>query len=172
MAVQKGGQSSFKRFLKENRTLTFSIPILLVLVIVVLIVYSNPGGIIPDKSVPASVEGTGAELQGNRVDILPQTERSAVEGTADSKGGSAGQPVKNDPFSGPLKLVGVVIGGGGKNMAVLESGGRSYVLQKGDVLDNGMSVESISEEEIRLKDGERQVSVKLEQPKKDQTAVN
>ncbi len=168
--AQKDGQSSFKRFFRENRTLAFSIPILVILVVVVLIVYSNPGVAKPGESVPALAESTNPGLQGNPVEILPQTERPTDKGTDSGKEGSS-ETLKNDPFSGPLKLVGVLTGGG-KDMAVIESGGRSYVLQKGDVLEGGMTVESVASNEVRLKDGDREVSVKLEQPKKDQTAAN
>ena len=174
MAAQSkgtGSPSGFKRFFEQNKTLVFLLPVLLIMIVVVIIIYIPKGGT-PTDSVPAVAENTATD--GNKVEVLPQTER-VVDETAASKADSAAANSEDgtvkDPFAGPMTYSGVLINSNGDNIAVIEGNGKSFVVRKGDMIGSSIQVDSISAEEVVLKDGDRTINLKLEQ-KKNSTTVN
>jgi Tfp pilus assembly protein PilP len=171
MITQNGGQSAFKRFLKDNRTLVISIPILAILLIVVIIIYSGMGSSKSQGAVPVVAETTNAPAQ--TIEILPNTERvinSNESGDKQKSTQSTGNAAIKDPFSGPITLVGVLVDANGGGMAVIEANNKSYIVRKDDILENGMTVSSISTDQITLKDNDREMLLKLEKRSNSQTA--
>lgn len=173
MAVESkgtGSPSGFKKFFNQNKTLVFLLPVLLIMIIVCIIIYIPKGDKQAD-SVPAAAETTIAD--GNKVEVLPQTERVVDEKAADdSEQSTSGEDsTVKDPFVGPMKFTGVLLNSNGENIAVVEGNGKSYVVRKGDMIGDSIQVESISAEEVVLKSGERTINLKLEQ-KKNSTTVN
>lgn len=169
MAAMNRRQSNFKRFLNENKTLIFTSPLLAVLVIVVVILYAGPGGAKKPESVPAMAQST-AMPDGNRVQVLPQTERD-ISANSSSKGGTSGDNAARDPFNGPASLIGILTGDDGNNVAVVEADGKSYIVKKGDIIGGNTIVEEISADEIKLKDNDTETTLKLE-PRKDSQDVS
>ncbi len=157
MNAKKGEQSTFKRFIKENRTLALSFPILIVLVIAVIIIYSSMGMEIDNEAVPAAAEA--ADTKPQTIEVLPSTEREL-----NSSGIPKAEVVERDPFSGPLTLVGVVVNSKGGNIVVIEANGKSYILKEDDVLENNLTVGLISTDQVVLKDREnnKEITLKLE----------
>lgn len=166
MKVQKGTQSNFKRFLKENRTIVYTFPILIVLIIAVIIVYSNLGGKKPDNtSTPAMAESSA----GNNIEILPQTQRAVETGAGAGSDAAKGVQAAKDPFSGPVTLKGVLTRADGNNMAIIEGDGKSYIVKKDDVIEGNLLVESISENEVLVKQNNQEISLRLPQIENSQT---
>lgn len=171
MNTQNGGQSAFKRFLKENRTLAVSIPILAILLIAVIIIYSSMGNSKSQGTVPVIAEKTNAPAQ--TIEILPNTERviNSKESRDDLKNSdSTSNAAIKDPFNGPITLVGVLVDANGGGMAVIEANNKSYIVKKDDILENDMTVSSISTDQITLKDNDREMILKLEKRSNSQTA--
>lgn len=164
--------SNFKRFLSENKTLAISVPVLIVLIVVVIIIYSGMGGEKVDKVVPALIENAPAEMTGNQVEVLPQTERDngsasgSESGNASNAAGVSGETAGSEgslknPFSGPVKLTGILTKDN-SNIAVLELGGKTVIVGEEDVLDNGLIVASITFDKVILKDTDKDIELSLE----------
>lgn len=174
MAVQSNGAGSpsgFKRFFEQNKSLVFMLPVLLILIVVVIIIYIPKGGGQADN-VPVMADNANTTEQGNRVEVLPQTERVVSEEAADKAESAAADNTDKsvkDPFVAPMSFTGVLINSNGDNIAILEGNGKSYVVRKGDMLGDSTQVDSISAETVILKNGDRTVELKLEQKKSSQT---
>lgn len=173
MNMQNYGQSDFRKFMRENRSLVYSIPILLVLLIAVIIVYSRMGTSQDQTAVSAAAGNP--ELAAKAVQILPDTEREANnDGSADQKkriDNESNSEIK-DPFSGPVTLHGILLDGKGNGIAVIETDNKSYIVRKDDILGNDMTISSIATDGITLKEGSREVVLKLEKQNSSKTAGN
>jgi hypothetical protein len=95
------------------------------------------------------------------VEVLPQLRRNNIEGDQDSW--VAFNPM-SDPFAEPMKLTGVVIGGRGGSMAIIESGGSSYIVTEGDYVDDLWAVIQIKRGMAVLRAYNQEVSLYLDQP--------
>lgn len=171
MSTQIGGHSGLQRFLKENKSLAVSIPLLAVLLIVVIIVYFSMGNSNNQEAVPTIAENTNAPAQ--TIEILPNTERviNSNDSVNEQKNtDSAGNTTVKDPFSGPVSLVGVLVDAKGNGIAVIEANNRSYIVRKDDVLENNMTVSSISDDQVILKNGDQEITLNLENRSNSQTA--
>jgi hypothetical protein len=171
MSTQNGGQSAFKRFLKENRTLAVSFPILAILLIAVIIIYASMGNSKSQGAVPVVAENTNAPAQ--TIEILPNTVRDIDNndsGSDQKSTDSTSNAAIKDPFSGPITLVGVLVDAKGGGMAVIEANNKSYIVRKDDILENNMTVSSISADQVTLKDNDREMILKLEKRSNSQTA--
>jgi type II secretory pathway component PulC len=165
-----GGQSGFKRFLNENKSLAVSIPILAVLLIAVVIIYFSLGSTKNQEAVPTASEILNAQAQ--TIEILPNTERATSDSNNEQKNTSSPKDEGEikDPFSGPVSLTGVLVDSQGNGIAVIEANNKSYIVRKGDILENNMTVGSISEDKVILKDQDREITLKLEKRNNSQTA--
>jgi type II secretory pathway component PulC len=175
MANKKYSDSNFKMFLKENKTLAVSAPILVILIIAVIIIYSSMGSQDAQDILPALTENVPGGLEGTQVEILPQTERITSGGTQGAQGeastgngDSAGEAapgtdgaVKN-PFNSPITLKGVMVQDDNKGAAILETGGKTLIVRKDDVLENGMTVGDISLDRVILMDNGKDIELKME----------
>lgn len=92
-------------------------------------------------------------------EVLPQQRReNDGQGMADGPGSFI------DPFAEPMKLTGVAIGGHGGNMAIIESGGTSYIVAVGDYVDDLWAVTIISRDSAVLRAHNQEVSLFFGQP--------
>jgi hypothetical protein len=69
-----------------------------------------------------------------------------------------------DPFAAPIKLTGVVIGGFGGPMAIIESGGSSFIVKVGDYVDDLWAVLEIKREMVVLQAYNQEISLFFDQP--------
>ncbi len=158
MTNKSGQESAFKKFLKENKSLTFMLPVLAILIIVLIIVYS---GVFNKKEAPASSGETppaitqpseSALAQQPQVDVLPQIIRSTSEGAVD---------VIKDPFESPVKLSGIIYSMD-RSTAIVESNGISYIVKEDDFLgDSPWKVTLIQKDSITLESGEKSMTLSL-----------
>ena len=117
-------------------------------------------------------DGSTAGMGGQDSDIpetaqvLPQQKRASED--ADNDGWATFQPFV-DPFSDPMKLTGVVFGGRGGAMAIIESSGTSYIVSEGDYVDDLWAVRSILYDSVILRAHNQEVSLYFDQPPETRT---
>ncbi len=90
------------------------------------------------------------------VEFLPSDENDVGQGEDDEL---PEKPV--DPFASPATLKGVIISDDANDLAIIEAGGTSYVVGKGDVIANYWKVERISRDSVYLKANGRDVELQL-----------
>ena len=66
-----------------------------------------------------------------------------------------------DPFATPLKLTGIVTGGFGDAMAIIESGSAAYIVTVGDVVEEIWTVTQISRDAVDLITADREIKLQL-----------
>jgi len=121
----------------------------------------------PENEVQTLAEtpgNTGGDQAADTVlvaEVLPQPIRS--DGTIED---GTWVPVNQylDPFAEPIKLTGVAIGGTGGPMAIIESGGSSFIVKVGDYVDDLWAVLEIKRETVILRAYNQEVSLFLDQP--------
>lgn len=94
-------------------------------------------------------------------EVLPQQIRNDED--ANERSWSVFDPV-TDPFGGPMKLTGVVIGGRSGSMAIIESSGTSYIVSEGDYVDDLWAVRQITRGMVILRTHNQEVSLYFDQP--------
>jgi type II secretory pathway component PulC len=92
-------------------------------------------------------------------EVLPQQRRESDEQISGN-----GQGPFIDPFAEPMKLTGIAIGGHGGNMAIIESGGTSYIVSVGDYVDDLWAVTKITRDSAVLRAHNQEVSLFFDQP--------
>lgn len=106
----------------------------------------------------ASTDSTVADT----AEVLPQQIRINIT-EEDENNWSSFDPFI-DPFADPMKLTGVVIGGRGGAMAIIESGGTSYIVAVGDYVDDLWAVLQITRDMVILRAYSQEVSLFFDQP--------
>ncbi|MDZ4133588.1 MAG: hypothetical protein U1E11_10680 [Dethiobacteria bacterium] len=106
----------------------------------------------------ASADSTVADT----AEVLPQQIR--INTTEDDEGSYSGFEPFVDPFADPMKLTGVVIGGRGGAMAIIESSGTSYMVAVGDYVDDLWAVLQITRDMVILRAHNQEVSLFFDQP--------
>ncbi|TYO95059.1 hypothetical protein [Desulfallas thermosapovorans] len=74
-----------------------------------------------------------------------------------------------DPFSRGMMLKGIITGGSGGNLAIIESGTNAYVVGPGDEMEGGWTVEEIKSGAVILKNGVHKVQLEFNGRVKDLT---
>ncbi|GAB6182076.1 hypothetical protein JCM14036_33950 [Desulfotomaculum defluvii] len=67
-----------------------------------------------------------------------------------------------DPFAGRMKLKGIMTGGGGSNLAIIELNNTSYIAKPGTELSKGLFVELIKPDEVVLKTKDERMYLKFD----------
>lgn len=74
--------------------------------------------------------------------FLPETKR-----VLDQKGD---EKQERDPFGGTIKLKGIMVGGGGDNLAIMEMANTAYIAGPGTELPGGMIVKEVEKSQVIL----------------------
>jgi len=148
------------RLLKEKKYLA-GIGGVILLVIVLLLVWSFGLGKTPGENQSAGKgpagPGAGAAAGQKSISVLPETRRAPAGQPESASPSDAGGTV--DPFAGPAVLRGVITGGGGNDLAIIEIGGATYVAAPGDKIagdwtvteiKNGLVILTTQDQEMRL----------------------
>ncbi|NLC68403.1 MAG: hypothetical protein GX754_06385 [Clostridiaceae bacterium] len=164
--------SSFKSridaFFKKNRTLVYTLPLLLVLVVVLVIIYSNQDIAGYFGSRPATVEnlddekiaGLIKEAEG-KVEVLPNMERTLEIKEGEGAATNLGNETLYDPFQQPVTISGILYDEKGKSVAIIETGEKSYVVIEGDSVNQNWKVAEITSSTVVLKAGEKEITLSL-----------
>lgn len=150
-------------FFKKNRSLVIMLPILAILVVVVIVVYSGVLGTgspaAPDSQATqanaAETEATAANEQA-KVEVLPQPER-----IYDSSKKEVASTATKDPFKGPMRLDGILVGEEGNSVAIITAGGGSYIVKVNDLVAGTWKVTGIDSKSVMLESGEKNVTLEL-----------
>jgi hypothetical protein len=152
MVRKSDNDSAFKKFLDQNKSLKFLLPLLVVLIVVVIIVNLGSG---KDKEVVAeNPPGVNDQIDINQpqVDVLPQIIRSDSSEKVD---------VKKDPFSEPMRLVGVVYSES-RSTAIIKWGNYSFIVEKEDFIgDSRWKVVEIKKDKITLESDAERIDLTL-----------
>lgn len=153
MVKRTENDSAFKKFLKENKSLTFMIPLMAILIIVMVIVYSGMGK--DKKTVSEKTPGAKDPVDTNQpqVEVLPQIIRSENGEKID---------VNKDPFEEPMILVGVIYSES-KSTAIIKWGGYSYIVKKDDFVgDSDFKVTGIEKDKLTLESNNDSIVLALD----------
>lgn len=77
-----------------------------------------------------------------------------------------------DPFAAPLKLTGVISGGWGDPIAIIESGSAAYIVSVGDIINDVWTVAQIVNDTVVLKAPDREVKLQLNHRPIEEMGVN
>ena len=99
--------------------------------------------------------------QADVVEVLPQQKRF-TDPDRDNTWPTYNQFI--DPFAEPMKLTGVVVGGRGGTMAIIEAGGASYIVSVGDYVDDLWAVYRITRTMVVLRAQNQEVSLFFDEP--------
>lgn len=145
----KNGVKKGKKLLRNKRVLLIGLAVLVVAGIGIVLILNRAA---TKPSTPGS--GNPTDISGDEAEMLPQSKR-------DNGQTQNFEVFSRDPFASPLKLTGIVTGGTGGSMAIVESSGTTYVVSVGDVIDDFWTVLKITHEMVLLTAGDRDVSLRL-----------
>lgn len=157
-AKQSGKETAFNRFFRENRSLVVMLPLLAILLVILIIVYS--GGekpVLSDVPAPSSTPAVDSIINDKaQVEILPKTEREKESAESDS--------TLQDPFASPMKLRGVLLyQDPDKSLAIIEYGGYSYIVKRNENIgSSAWTVSEIYETSVMLESGGKNELVRLD----------
>ncbi|MEW5785521.1 MAG: hypothetical protein AB1767_10690 [Bacillota bacterium] len=103
---------------------------------------------------PPQNGGTGNNNDAETGEVLPQNIR-------DSANADEAIWFARDPFAAPLKLTGVISGGWGDPIAIIESGSAAYIVSVGDIINEVWTVAQIVKDTVVLKAADREVKLQL-----------
>lgn len=154
--AKKTEDTAMQKFFRENKSLTFMIPILVILIIVAIIINVSLGN---DKETAktnsnAASSDSHAPIDTNQpqVDVLPQIIRSDNTEAVEQQ---------KDPFESPMKLTGIVYSDI-KSTAIIEWGGYSYIIELNDIVGNSKwRITRIEKDSITLDNGSESIVLVL-----------
>lgn len=161
MAKKATEETAIKKFFRENKSLAFMIPLLVILIIVAIIINLPKNGdkkTTKDESSASKSTDTASPIDTSQpqVDVLPQIIRSENSEAVEQQ---------KDPFESPMKLVGVVYSAL-KSTAIIEWGDYSYILSLNDVIGNSKwKVIGIEKDSITLDNGSESMVLVLTEKK-------
>jgi len=162
--VGQGEASNFTSFLNNNKRLVVLLCILLVVIILAVVINVVLSGNDTDNQL-ANVTNPSDQPKGNGIttgsddyaEVLPQMERTA-ETTTDQAIETSGVP---DPFLLPKELLGIIIGGGGEDLAIVGTGEGTYLVEEGQLVNDLWEVKEINDASVVLVLDDRQLVLKL-----------
>ena len=107
-------------------------------------------------------EEVNGEVAGT-AEVLPQQVRSNDNDGNDNDQGWTSFEANVDPFSDPMKLTGVLYGGRGGPLAIIESSGTSFIVSEGDYVDDLWAVRSIVRDSVVLRAHNQEVRLYFDQ---------
>jgi len=132
--------------IRNKKGLIVPLSILLILLSTGLIYYTIalrrpvPVPALPAEPAIGNERRDNALVADDAVEVLPQIERQEGEETM--------RPP--DPFAAPPILVGVLIGGVGENIAIIEAGGNRYVATEGNMVAGLWKVQEIHQDKAKI----------------------
>ncbi|MBN1623878.1 MAG: hypothetical protein JW903_05885 [Clostridia bacterium] len=151
--AEREKKTKFKKFLDENRSLVFTVPVFLVLIVVVILVYALSGNndvseTTPpeaDTNQPAATQSAApvqtespATDSGQEVTTLPDDERDKDQ-----------NEILRNPFAEPYRVSGIIYDKSG-SIAIIEAENKSFIVEAGDEPGGYFKVLSIEEDKVVL----------------------
>jgi len=155
--------NKFKKYAEENRFLVTGGVVLIILLIVLVIVYWKIYFSSDSNKSNLATSQNGTKIQ---AEVLPQSKRLNTKTTAKSSTSTVTKISDmisiGDPFAAQLTLKGVVISGNGRNVAIIEGNGSTYVAGIGETIDGNWKVEKIDRNSVTLTADNRERVLNLE----------
>lgn len=104
--------------------------------------------------VPGESGGAGAQT----LTYLPETYRTVEENQP--RAGLSPEQLR-DPFAGAMALRGVILGGDGGDLAVIETGSTAYIVGKGEKIAGDWTVADIKSGTVLLKSDNRELQLEF-----------
>ena len=118
----------------------------------------------PSEPAVASTEtANGNDEVAGTAEVLPQQVRNNEIADDDNDRSWSAFSANVDPFSDPMKLTGVLYGGRGGPLAIIESSGTSYIVSEGDYVDDLWAVRSIVRDSVVLRAHNQEVRLYFDQ---------
>lgn len=145
-------KSALSDFLEKNKSLVYTVPIMLIGIIVVVIMYSKPQNqpkpVQPVSSGEKAPGGTQtSDAIGLQVEVLPQMER--IKQPENLNLSEINDPFNTDEPSVYLK--GTMLSDK-QDTAIIETDGRAYIVSVGDSIGAYWVVEKIEDKKVTLVD--------------------
>ena len=152
--VDNKQKSGFKKFFKDNRSLMYTIPVLIVLVVAVVVVYilsennktaDNQPAATPTATEQQTEESTPApsqsasESDGTEVTTLPQDERDKDD-----------SELMRNPFADPYKVSGIIYDEKGGSIAIIEAENKTFIVKTDDQVGEYFKVLNIEFDRVVL----------------------
>jgi Tfp pilus assembly protein PilP len=145
----------FRILLENNKKIAVIISILVILLSTSLTIYNS--STLLSKNENHSQQSQNLEPE-EEVELLPVQKRDNEVKNEDSQINTINENINTekvkdnnvylDPFAGPIKLNGVIVGGQGENAAIIKVGNSTYVVKKGDIVLNYWTVKTITKDFI------------------------
>ncbi|MCW2277273.1 hypothetical protein [Heliophilum fasciatum] len=129
--------------------------LLLVVILAAVLLVNKPWAAAPEEAVPVDKQAARS------LTYLPETQRS-VDDTS----------LLRDPFSGAITLKGIIKGGDGNDVAIIENGKTSYVAALGAQVGNGWSVAEITANSVTLASDSQKIKLELNGRNKSEKITN
>lgn len=150
--ISTGKLSDLKKLITKNRIYLIIGGILLIGIVIGVLLAINSGK--PDVS---GQLGQPQGSEGPSITYLPTTTRT-VDQPPDSV---LSLSQLRDPFADGIVLRGVIIGGAGSDLAVIETGNTAYVVSRGAVVAGDWTVAEINRSSVVLASGNSELILEL-----------
>ncbi len=148
--------TGFKKFAAENKSLLFTIPVFVVLLVIVLFVYVFSGNkdnttevITPTPSPVATVQQEPTESQPVET-TSPDDQRTIVIPLPDTERDKDSEEIYRNPFAVPYKVSGIIYSSKGDSVAIIEAENKSFIVKVGDNAEDYFTVLNIEKNSVTL----------------------
>ena len=151
----KEKKSGLKKFFQENRSLVFTIPVFIILVVAVILVYVLTGrdntaeNQVPAETSPITTEQPAqttpeptpvpSDSEGTEVTTLPQDERDRD-----------GSEIMRNPFAEPYRVSGIIYDKSGNSLAIIEAENKTYIVEADEQVGEYFKVLNIESDRVVL----------------------
>jgi len=143
--------TGFKKFANENKSLLFTIPVFVVLLVIVLFVYVFNGNKPVDtvKSTPMPTKTISNEDVATSTPTPTDTDSSTeVTTLPDSERTKDSDETYRNPFALPYKVSGIIYDSKGGSVTIIEAENKSYILKEGDKAEKYFTVLKIDKNSV------------------------
>jgi len=149
---ERAGVRKFLRLPRQRRYLLIggaALACLVVFAAAAILIINRPA------AAPAAAEEDEAPATAEPATVLPQIKREGEQNPEI-------EIITRDPFASPLKLTGIVTGGAGGSMAIVESGGTAYIVAAGEMIAKYWSVQEITDDTVFLTSADGEVVLRIQ----------
>ena len=150
--TEKNEKSKIKKFLDENRSLVFTVPVFLVLIVVVILVYAlNGSNDAAETNQPAPTTTPPAATQSATPATTeePSTGGQEVTTLPDDVRDKDQTEITRNPFADPYRVSGIIYDKSG-SIAIIEAENKSFIVEPGDEPGGFFKVISIEADKVVL----------------------
>ena len=153
--AKKEELTGFKKFATENKSLLFTIPVFVVLLVIVLFVYvsgnkDDTAEVITPTSTPVATEQqTPTDTQPVETST-PDDQETIVTPLPDTERDKDSDEIYRNPFAVPYKVSGIIYSSKGDSVAIIEAENKSFIVKVGDNAEDFFTVLDISKNSVTL----------------------